>query len=65
MPGPRHGLTLALIINLMSWQEYPIYFLRFQWEFYYLNDHYTFSNPQSSNSCNIYSMTIQTHIVAI
>ncbi|KHF97484.1 hypothetical protein F383_36630 [Gossypium arboreum] len=43
----------------MSWQEYSIYFLRFQREFYYLNDHYTFSIPQSSNSCHIYLLGLQ------
>ncbi|KHG19977.1 Avirulence AvrBs3 [Gossypium arboreum] len=55
MPCPRHGLTLALIMwpmpvpdmsytgtqITMSWHEYPINFLRFKWDFYYLNIHHT------------------------
>ncbi|KHG17126.1 hypothetical protein F383_05547 [Gossypium arboreum] len=56
MRCPRHGLTLDLImwpmhvpdmsytstqLTRMSWHEYPIYFLSFKREFYYLNIHHT------------------------
>ncbi|KHG28046.1 hypothetical protein F383_14321 [Gossypium arboreum] len=50
-------LTLAhKQMTQTSWHEYPIYFLRIQWNFHYLNYHYTFSISQPKNSCYINSI---------
>ncbi|KHG06795.1 hypothetical protein F383_33215 [Gossypium arboreum] len=52
-------------ITRMSWHEFSIYFLRFKWEFYYLNIHHTYSLPQTSNLCYINSNTYNNNVVVL
>ncbi|KHG09626.1 hypothetical protein F383_13871 [Gossypium arboreum] len=57
--------TSSQQVTQTSWHEYPIYFLKFNREFYYLYSHNIFSSPQLSNLCYNNFNTIQIHILLI